>query len=112
MLLFECLNNIKDPRKRRGVRHPFQAVLKFVLLGFTCRLVAIEHMVSFFTPIWGQIRDTLGFNRDKPPDPTTIRRALNGLRAEELQEAFELWTCELINLSFGFSSNHQSTRKL
>lgn len=96
MHLFECLQSIPDPRKKRGVRHPFQAVLKFVLLGFTCRLVAIEHMVSFFKPIWSQLNGALGFNRPQPPDPTTIRRMLNGLRPEQLQEAFEQWVSELV----------------
>lgn len=57
MKLFECLKTIPNPRKKRGVRHSFQSVLQFVLLGFTCRLVAIEHMVAFFTPIWGQIKE-------------------------------------------------------
>ncbi len=44
MNLFECIKDIPDPRKKRGIRHPFQAVLKLVLLGFTCRLVAIEDL--------------------------------------------------------------------
>lgn len=70
MQLFECFQSIPDPRKKRGVRHPFQPVLKFVLFGFTCRLVAIEHMVSFFQPVWSQIKGPLGFNRPEPPDPT------------------------------------------
>ena len=56
MQLFECLQRIPDLRKKRGIRHPFQPVLKFVLLGFTCRLVAIEHIVSFFRPIWNQLK--------------------------------------------------------
>lgn len=97
MKLFECLKTIPDPRKKRGVRHPFQSVLQFVLLGFTCRLVAIEHMVAFFTPIWGQVKDSLGFTRPKPPDPTTIRRTLNGLKPEQLQQAFEHWIQGLTN---------------
>jgi len=63
MQLFECLQSIPDPRKKRGIRHPFQPVLKFVLLGFTCRLVVIEHMVSFFKPIWSHLKGSLGFNR-------------------------------------------------
>ena len=93
---FECLQSIPDLRKRRGIRHPFQPVLKFVLLGFTCRLVAIEHMVSFFKPIWNQLKAFLGFYRPAPPDPTTIRRMLNDLKPAQLQEAFEQWVSELI----------------
>ena len=96
MKLFECMETIPDPRKKRGVRHPFQSVLQLVLLGFTCRLVAIEHMVAFFEPIWDQIKKPLGFTRLKPPDPTTIRRVLNGLKPEQLQQAFEMWIQDII----------------
>ena len=96
MKLFECVNTIDDPRKKRGVRHPFHSVLKLVLLGFTCRLVAIEHMVAFFEPIWGQIKTPLGFTRPKPPDPTTIRRMLAGLTPQQLQRAFEPWIQSLV----------------
>ena len=89
MQLFECIKDIPDPRKKRGIRHPFQAVLKLLLLGFTCRLVAVEHMTSFFAPIWGQLKGPLGFTRSTVPDPTTIRRIINGLKVEEIQKAFE-----------------------
>ena len=113
MQLFECLQSIPDPRKKRGVRHPFQPVLKFVLLGFTCRLVAIEHMVSFFKPIWSELKATLGFNRPEPPDPTTIRRMLNGLKPEQLQEAFEQWVSELIgNQTFMASVDGKAMRNV
>ncbi len=113
MQLFECLQSIPDPRKKRGIRHPFQPVLKFVLLGFTCRLLAIEHMVSFFKPIWNELKASLGFNRPEPPDPTTIRRMLNGLKPEQLQEAFEQWVSELIgNKTFMASVNWEASQQI
>ncbi len=113
MQLFECLQSIPDPRKKRGIRHPFHPVLKLVLLGFTCRLVAIEHMVSFFKPIWGQIKGPLGFTRSSPPDPTTIRRVLNGLKPEQLQTAFEQWISELVgNKTFMASVDGKAMRNV
>lgn len=30
--LFDCLEQVKDPRKARAVRHPFQAILRVTLL--------------------------------------------------------------------------------
>ncbi len=54
-------------------------------------------MVAFFTPIWRQVKDPLGFTRPKPPDPTTIRRTLNDLKPEQLQQAFEHWIQGLTN---------------
>jgi hypothetical protein len=53
-------------------------------------------MVAFFEPIWDQIKKPLGFTRPKPPDPTTIRRVLNGLKPEQLQQAFEMWIKDVI----------------
>jgi hypothetical protein len=96
MKLFECLEKIPDPRKKKGIRHPFHSVLKLVILGFTCRLVAIEHIVAFFTPIWHEIKTPLGFTRLTPPNATTIRRILNGLKSEQLQAAFGGWISSLI----------------
>ena len=34
--LFDCLEQVADPRKARGVRHPFQAILRLTLLGLVC----------------------------------------------------------------------------
>ena len=34
--LFECLEQVADPRRARGVRHPFQAILRLTLLGLVC----------------------------------------------------------------------------
>lgn len=113
MQLFDCLQSIPDPRKKRGVRHPFHSTLKFVLLGFTCRLVAIEHMVAFFSPIRNQVKEPLGFNRPAPPNPTTIRRMLNGLKPEQLQQAFEQWITELIgNKEFTASVDGKAMRNV
>ena len=34
--LFGCLELVPDPRRARGVRHPFQAILRLTLLGLVC----------------------------------------------------------------------------
>ena len=31
--LFKCLEQVPDPRRARGVRHPFQAILRLTLLS-------------------------------------------------------------------------------
>ena len=31
--LFKCLEQMANPRKARGARHPFQAILRLTLLG-------------------------------------------------------------------------------
>ena len=94
--LFECLQSIPDPRFARGVRHSTSSILKLVTLGFACRLVAIEHIVNFFRPLWPIVGPDLGSDRIQPPDPTTIRRVLEGIDRQELEKAFRKWVAGLI----------------
>lgn len=96
MTLFEAIEAIPDPRKPRGVRHKSTTLLKMVILGFACRLVAIEHIVNFFRPLWYIVGPQLGSDRMQPPDPTTVRRVLEEIDREELEAAFREWTAGLV----------------
>jgi len=89
--LFEQLNSIQDPRKKRGVRHNFHSILKLVILGFTSRLICIEHIVEFAKEHWNQLKEQLGFTRDAPPDATTIGRVLKNIDRQELEKVFQRW---------------------
>lgn len=91
MSLFEALHDIPDPRKKRGVRHNFHAILKLVLLGFCSRLICLEHIVEFASGCWDQIKKPLGFNRDAPPDATTIGRVLKKIDRDALEKVFRDW---------------------
>lgn len=89
--LFEALHGISDPRKKRGVRHNFHSILKLVIFGFCSRLVCLEHIVEFASHCWSVIQEPLGFNREAPPDATTIGRVLKKVNREELEEVFREW---------------------
>ena len=89
--LFEALQGISDPRKKRGIRHNFHSILKLVILGFCCRLVCLERIEEFTSQCWSTIKEPLGFNRDAPPDATTIGRVLKKMDREELEEIFREW---------------------
>jgi hypothetical protein len=92
--LFDVVGQVTDPRKKRGVRHPFHAILKLVILGYTCRLVWIEHVALYAKKHWDKIKVALGFTREYAPDATTIRRTLHGLDRRQLEEVFEEWVSE------------------
>ena len=94
--LFECLDKIKDPRKKRGVRHNFHAILRLVTVGFCCRLVCIEHIVLFAKEHWKLLKNELGFTRKQPPDATTIGRVLAKIDLEYLEKAFREWTSVIL----------------
>ena len=77
--LFGCLKLVPDPRRARGVRHPFQAILRLTLLGLVCGLTTMAHIALFARMHWPVLKEPLGFVRDHPPHATTISRALAGV---------------------------------
>ncbi len=80
---------VPDPRKRRGVRHPFGAILSLVFLGLLGRITEMATLARWAAEHWQELKEPLGFTRDKPPCDTTISRALAGLRVETFQRYFQ-----------------------
>ena len=76
--LFECLEQVPDPRMARGVRHPFQAILRLTLLGLVCGQTTMAHIALFARMNWPALKEPLGFLRDHPPHATTISRGPGG----------------------------------
>ena len=77
--LFECLEQVPDPRRARGVRHPFQAILRLTLLGLVCGQTTMAHIALFARMHWPALKEPLGFLRNHPPHATTISRTLAGV---------------------------------
>jgi hypothetical protein len=84
-------SRISDPRQARGVRHPFSGIVSLVFLGLLGRITEMAVMVRWAAAHWEELKEPLGFTRDKPPCDTTISRALAGLSLNEFREAFALW---------------------
>ena len=82
--LFECLEQAPDTRKARGVRHPFQAILRLTLLGLVCGQTTMAHIAHFARLHWPALKEPLGFVRDHPPHATTISRTLSVVSHEQL----------------------------
>ena len=89
--LFKRLEQVADPRKARGVRHPFQAILRLTLLGLVCGQTTMAHISLFARMHWPVLKEPLGFVRDQPPHATTISRTLAGVPCEQLQGALTGW---------------------
>ena len=89
--LFKRLEQVADPRKARGVRHPFQAILRLTLLGLVCGQTTMAHIAFFARMHWTMLKEPLGFVRDQPPHATTISRTLAGVPCEQLQGALTGW---------------------
>jgi len=89
--LAEVFSQVTDPRKARGVRHPFQGIVSLVFLGLLARITEMAVMVRWAAAHWDELKEPLGFTRDTPPYDTTISRALAGLSLDEFRQAFSRW---------------------
>ena len=67
--LFRCLEQVADLRRARGVRHPFQAILRLTLLGLVCGQTTMAHIALFARLHWPVLREPLGFVMDHLPTP-------------------------------------------
>jgi len=84
-------SQLTDPRKARGVRHPFSSIVALVFLGLLARITEMAVLVRWATVYWNELRGPLGFTRDRPPCDTTISRALAKLSLDEFRQGFSAW---------------------
>ena len=93
---FKCLEQAPDPRRARGVRHPFQAILRLTLPGLVCGQTTMAHIALFARMHWPVLKEPLVFLRDHPPHATTISRTLAGLPCEQLQGVLTGWVARVV----------------
>lgn len=84
-------SQISDPRKARGVRHPFSGIVSLVFLGLLARITEMAVVVRWAEANWEELKEPLGFTRKAPPCASTISRALAGLSLDEFRVAFASW---------------------
>lgn len=89
--LLEAFGRLEDPRKARGVRHPFAGMVVLTLLGMLARIRELEVLVRWSTANWARLREPLGFDRDEPPCATTFSRTLAKCRIADFQAVFTVW---------------------
>ena len=85
--LFECLEQVPDPRMARGVRHPFQAILRLTLLGLVCGQTTMAHISLFARMNWPALKEPLGFLRDASGNPLVMVNVL----AHDLRLCLAQW---------------------
>ena len=93
--LLDALAQVDDPRKPRGVRHPFAAIPALAFLGLLCRETDFACLQRWAVDHWSTLRGALGFTRKKPPHATTISRALARFSLEQFRAGFARWLAAL-----------------
>src|SRR3954451_3179188 len=89
--LFDAFCQIDDPRKARGVRHPYTSLLALTFLGLLCRQTDMASLQRWAGDHWRVLKGALGFTREKPPHATTISRAVARFSLAQFRDAFARW---------------------
>ena len=89
--LLDAFRQIDDPRKARGIRHPFTSMLTLTFLGLLCRQTDFASLQRWAQDHWRTLKGPLGFTRKKPPHATTISRAVARFSLEQFRDAFARW---------------------
>jgi hypothetical protein len=90
------MQRLTDPRKRRGVRHPYSSLLGLTLLGLLCRQSDSTSIARWAKQHWAKLRAPLGFTRKYAPHGTTLGRACARYRADEFAAALLDWLRALL----------------
>jgi len=89
--LFDAFRLIDDPRKARGVRHPYHSLLALTFLGLLCRQTDMAGLQRWAEDHWKALREPLGFTRKEAPHATTLSRAAAKFSLERLRDVFARW---------------------
>lgn len=89
--LLDAFRQIDDPRKARGIRHPYASLLALTFLGLLCRQTDMASLQRWAGDHWRVLKGALGFARQRPPHATTISRALSRFSLEQCRDAFARW---------------------
>lgn len=82
---------LSDPRKKRGIRHPYHALCALVFMGLLARIVEMAVLVRWAKAHWDTLCEPLGFTRPEVPSATCISRSLAQVSLEEFRAAFAEW---------------------
>ncbi len=93
--LLDAFDQIADPRKPRGVRHPFTSMLALTFLGLLCHQTDFASLQRWANDHWRVLKGPLGFTRKKPPHATTISRAMARFSLEQFRDVFARWLVTL-----------------
>jgi hypothetical protein len=93
--LLDAFDQVDDPRKPRGIRHPFTSLLALAFLGLLCRETDFAGLQRWAGDHWRTLKGPLGFTQKDPPHATTISRALARFSLEQFRDAFARWLVAL-----------------
>jgi len=89
--LMEFLYQITDPRKPRGVRHSLVSILALSIEAALCGMRSFVAIAQWAESLPEDTLKKFGCKRNKPPCESTIRRTLQQINAEEVDQKIGEW---------------------
>lgn len=89
--LRQMLAQVPDPRKARGQRHPWPALLLLVVVGLLSGANSQRAVARWGHDAPGEWRRGLGFTRPQGPSQPTLQRALRPVDVRQLEAVLGAW---------------------
>jgi len=97
--LMELLQTLIDPRKPRGIRHPVATVVAISICAALSGARSFCAIAEWASGLSAEALTMLGSKRNQPPSEPTIRRILQKLDADRLDEQISQWLLKQHNLA-------------
>jgi hypothetical protein len=94
--LLAALQQLTDPRHRRGVRHPFPGLLAVTFLGLLSRHPDFASIARWGRRHWPALKAAFGFTRPYAPHATTLSRAAAAFSVEQFRAALAGWLARVL----------------
>ena len=89
--LLEAFRQVPDPRKRRGVRHPFHALLTLAATAFVAGVRSVN-AIGDFGRDHPELAQAMGFTRETLPCQGTFHYLFKALDIDAFEAALRSWT--------------------
>jgi len=89
--LLDLLQDVRDPRRRRGVRHPVRTVVALAVCAAVAGARSFAAIAQWAQGLSAEALRRLGATRRTPPSEPTIRRVLQAVDADALDAQLGPW---------------------
>jgi len=97
--LIEEIRKITDPRKARGIRHPFDTILGIAVCAVLCGARSYQAIADWAAGLTIENLRRFGSKRDKAPSEPTIRRVIQRTDVEEFDSRIGNWLIRIYLLT-------------
>ncbi len=92
----EVLGEVRDPRRKQGLRHPLRAMLSLAVAAMLCGYRTYPAIAEWGRLYGGALTQALGFKGEKTPSASTLFRLLSRLDRGPLEQKLGEWMQEVL----------------